>query len=626
MLFDFTLVTAVRLHDGNPWVAERLRRIGRYYTALPPVIVVDFGSEEQFATTIQDICKEHDFQYVHVPDHGVFSLAQARNAAVEHVKTPLIFFTDPDFFLFRNSFERLQGLSKDLHLCENMDRIINLPAYHLSKATTEAFDKAEDSDAFLNKLAFNGLFEKFGGSFEFVAPYSNIFLIHKDYLKLVGGWNAIFRGHGSEDFDFLLRAMLLTGDIPLANEPGFHGYGPTKGRFFHTRAYRGYRRMLEVLSLPAELSGLKAFHLWHDRNKSDQWFRQNDWKRDNLTRVMEPYLQDRRKLLEQDFLPTSYKPSVLCIIKDPAHYEYHLPLKSAGYKLITMGDFSDTSLKWATKLIKSRAIDALAIYNPYMKSHSRAKPLFDLAKQLGLETLVIERGALPSTIYYADDICYASEDFSKARFKAYEATPEHQSGAKQYMAQLRKGADTLEANAPYAATLSKYPPRTWKGKPTCFIPLQLEDDTAVTLFNEGFESYQSFLDQLPQLCNRHKDTTFVIKPHPLSKQSTRFEAPNVVWADQEDNIHCLLELAQAVICYNSGVGLLALLHGKPTITIGNAFYNLVPNALVASSTQHAFVLASNRPAPPNQPDLEKLCAWFLYQRYSRFTADLQQRM
>ena len=47
--FDFGIVLALRLHEGNPWALERLERMAGWYDALPPVRVVDFGSREPFA-------------------------------------------------------------------------------------------------------------------------------------------------------------------------------------------------------------------------------------------------------------------------------------------------------------------------------------------------------------------------------------------------------------------------------------------------------------------------------------------------------------------------------------------------------------------------------------------------
>src|SRR5205085_10850630 len=89
-----------------------------------------------------------------------------------------------------------------------------------------------------------------------------------------------------------------------------------------------------------------------------------------------------------------------------------------------------------------------------------------------------------------------------------------------------------------------------------------------------FLPYSEFVAQIDAVARAHPDVRFLIKAHPLSNQPFESSLSNVTLCDRTDNIHALIELSQAVVCYNSGVGFLALVHGKPLFTLGNAFYNL----------------------------------------------------
>ena len=51
-----------------------------------------------------------------------------------------------------------------------------------------------------------------------------------------------------------------------------------------------------------------------------------------------------------------------------------------------------------------------------MKSHSAYLGIVMLAREKGRNVVVIERGALPGTIYYDDDVCYNSQNFSPEAF------------------------------------------------------------------------------------------------------------------------------------------------------------------------------------------------------------------
>ena len=83
---DITAVYAVRATEYNPWVIERVGLIKEYYSLLPHILIVDFGSSEEYAQQIQEICKQCGFEYKHIPDEGVFSQAIARNIGFSFVK------------------------------------------------------------------------------------------------------------------------------------------------------------------------------------------------------------------------------------------------------------------------------------------------------------------------------------------------------------------------------------------------------------------------------------------------------------------------------------------------------------------------------------------------------------
>ena len=146
------------------------------------------------------------------------------------------------------------------------------------------------------------------------------------------------------------------------------------------------------------------------------------------------------------------------------------------------------------------------------------------------------------------------------------------------------------------------------------------DGRTMTHFVNGRQTYTDFAASLPGVILANPDMLFIVKPHPLS---LNFELPpteNLIIARREDNIHVLLDAATAVIVYNSGVGLLALLHGKPVISIGNAFYNYPGAGHRASSLAEAVVRAREMPAAPTAEMVARLAAWFLLRKYSTFIA------
>lgn len=296
-------------------------------------------------------------------------------------------------------------------------------------------------------------------------------------------------------------------------------------------------------------------------------------------------------------------------------------MRAAGYRLHPVFDTAPETIAAITTGLISGEFSALSIFNPYMKSHAQFKQLVLLARDLGREVIVIERGALPGTIYYDEDVAYNSPNFSEERFLQEQFSDDELAGSRSYIEELKAGDSTLEQMDDYATTRRKLAALASLKSPVLFIPLQLHDDMAVTMFIKGEQQYPEFSASLSETIDANPDIVFVVKPHPLSKLDHLTQKPNLILAAREDNIHCLLDIASFTVCYNSGVGLLAILHQTPTATLGNAFYNMAGAGYRASSVQDAIdVFRAGNLTPPPSELIERLAAWFIFRRYSRFVA------
>lgn len=618
---DITLVLCLRAHDDNPWVLDRLRALAGYYAPAPAILVVDFGSDLAYQAQIETICQGAGFRYAFVADYGVYSAARAHNEAIRHVETELIFFTDIDFIATPDLFAKLADAASAAGLPQVFDLILDLPAYHLSEAATQRLLGLSSNDAckkFLNGLVVSDYFGAFGDKFEFVAPYSNCFLISKKFFSIVGGYDETFRGHGSEDFEFFVRAAFHSGVFPIPADVDSDLYGPMKDTFFVSKSYTGFRRLNELFAARAQRLGLQIFHRWHPTGRQG-WRKHNDWKRERLRAAIGRYKVEPHRLLEADWLPR--RATALCICKSPEHWGYFTVLRSFGYRLAPIYADDAESLQRASDMIEAGEVNLFAIFNPYMKSHAKFLPLFLRAREKGVRTLVVERGALPQSIYYAEDVSYAAESFSQAALDAIVLRPGELEHARAAIATLKAGDTALESADPKAVTDQRYAALSRMERRKVFVPLQLEDDMAVTKFLRNAQNYDGFAKGLGRAIAAHPDTLFIIKPHPLSKLDVGALPQNALVAERSDNVHSLLDMVDAVVCYNSGVGLLAACHGKPVVTVGNAFYNLDGVGSFADCVDAAVARACADAPAPDPAKLEALVAKYLFHRYSRFSAE-----
>lgn len=618
---DMTMVICLRAHEGNRWVMERLNLIGAYYNPMPRVLVLDFGSPEPFASEISTICAVNGLEYHHEPDTNIYSPAAAHNRGFEKCDTDLVFFCDADCFGPSDMFARMASIATSLKMKSIIDTPLILPVYHLNQADTQSFFEIEDTvdrSRFLDAIAFYSPLAEFRKKENFfIAPYSNIFLINRRMFSLTGGYDERFRGHGSEDFEFLTRLGIYIKNIPVPADLTTDHLGPLRKEFFGSRPYSGFRRFLEALSKPAENFGLRVFHLYHERSKSTEWGAQNDWKRERMNEAFSVYVDSEHNLLQVDFLARDK--TVVCLCKHVDQWGYYTPLRAAGYRLHPIFDDQPETIAAATAGLVSGKFSTLAIFNPYMKSHAQFKQLVLLARELGREVIVIERGALPGTIYYDEDVAYASANFAEERFLAEQFSESELKSAGRYIEELKAGDRTLEDMDTYATTKQRLAGLVALKNPICFIPLQLDDDMAVTMFIKGEQQYPEVSASLFQTIDANPDIVFVVKPHPLSKIDQLKQKPNLILASREDNIHCLLDIASLTVCYNSGVGLLSLLHQTPTATLGNAFYNLAGAGYCATSVQDALdAFKAGDLTPPPTGLIERIAAWFIFRRYSQF--------
>ncbi|MDP4034499.1 MAG: capsular biosynthesis protein [Pseudorhodobacter sp.] len=125
--------------------------------------------------------------------------------------------------------------------------------------------------------------------------------------------------------------------------------------------------------------------------------------------------------------------------------------------------------------------------------------------------------------------------------------------------------------------------------PYLFCPLQVPDDTQVTLFSGWCGGMSGFLaalaeaaDQLPQGWHLR------LKEHPSARQSLRTAlapllASGRVILDNSADSFAQLAASRGVVTLNSSMGLQAFFHDKPVIVLGRAFFALPGLVTVADS-------------------------------------------
>lgn len=370
-LDKISMVLCVRLHDGNPWVLERLNFLLSYYDPKPAIYVLDFGSELRFAQLIEDACNSKSAIYIHHNDYGTYSAATARNKAAEYVESEYLFFCDIDCIGEIDLFSKFAKLLSSI-FSPKLNTYI-LPVYHFGEEVTDnlssLFFSPKLFDESITSCFSTAIYDRYNADNSYIVPYSNVFLIHRKIFNDCGGYDSRFRGHGSEDFEFLLRLGIFLKITPLPSHIEEDCFGPLTPEFFKVTPYRGFRKLFEAMSVPAELAGLRVGHMWHPRPMEVTWHGENDSSRSKFSEVISEYLSDIDYI---DSLNSSQT-------YDQSYVAYRAKFYSRNeilYNVVSSGDYEQIEIIANNELKNSNFGLAASLYlKSYNANSERVTPL-----------------------------------------------------------------------------------------------------------------------------------------------------------------------------------------------------------------------------------------------------------
>lgn len=224
------------------------------------------------------------------------------------------------------------------------------------------------------------------------------------------------------------------------------------------------------------------------------------------------------------------------------------------------------------KLIKQNNPSLLLIWNG---NDPRQYIISKLGENFGIERLFIERGPLPSVIFYDNKGVLNNSSLSLIDNNKFINGFESYDHSKNYLEWYNSSSEALWKQP---KLIGKNNLRDKFGiknnqKITVFIG-QVDNDIQSKLFSPYFSSNIAAFDWF--LKNARRDDYFVIgKHHPMSMVSLEKyrdvigEMENVVWTDEIPLKECL-SFADNIVAVNSSVIFEALIYEKPVFTLGDS--------------------------------------------------------
>lgn len=267
------------------------------------------------------------------PYNKEFSLSCQKNHAAQQCTGEYLLLSDPDFFSYSSFYRNMEKIINGYKSAKKTPFFI-FPAYHANKIWSEkiflspkaSFD-TELISFFLTSCTDNTFYNCL-----FIAPYSNVILLSKKLFYYIGGYNESFKGFGSEDFEFMIRALITLDVSPKSKNMNLDIYQPATKHFFRCyRKFIGFRRFLELYTFPLECMDGKFVHLHHEK-VMNKWYKNKDKNRTCFNEQVLPYINDNSLILNYDWIVHRHK--AICMLTDKNNWRLFLILRCNDYATI----------------------------------------------------------------------------------------------------------------------------------------------------------------------------------------------------------------------------------------------------------------------------------------------------
>lgn len=540
-------------------IVERLKLRANYN--IPEnfnILLVDYGSEELASNQLRQVCQDKGYKYIFVDTRSKpFNNSHARNVAILESDADYLIFEDIDLISHVDFYYWINIQIKSMLIDRNWPFLI-IPVAYLSEKFSESMYTA------INDLEYDNIiseiFDEDSDSIEFHAAASSHMICSRKMAKLVGGFDESFEGWGFEDSDFWLRFLRK---VNIEKPRDF--YRLDTRPYSNQTQWRGWRALFRIFADIMASKGIYSFHIWHQKAEHrSEHIRKRNHKifQENSKR----YAQSRWELKP---LHNTSEPTDLFFSENPHSFNIHVFHHFDNPLLVSETNLDLNNLE---DLLEKYDVRNVILNNPY--GNSKRQIIYERLKELDIPVFVVERGALPNSIYIdpngfcAESISYSEEiwkdvltkdkiDKTQSFINEYKST----SIVLESQSNEAIGGENLKYRIAGAANNTKI----------LFIALQSPSDTTTNFFCGDIGSYSKYIDEMQKICYLLEDKGWIVvyKNHPLTIEKVTFEKAICV---DDYHINDILEVCDCVSLINSGVGVLAMIFGKPVYYFGQAFY------------------------------------------------------
>lgn len=553
-----TVIIPVRITNGR---RDILDRISFFETdsELPPNVdfmVVDDGSTDD---DYRLLC-ERESTRVKVISTGAkyyqdFSLARARNFAAQRAKGDFVMFMDADLVpypgFYRDIFIEMHALQMRTHV----NRFLMVPVIYLTEAgysLMQSLPKLYWRTHFINAKNSDdsNLIEKHSSG-------TSVIVVDRHYYMSRGGQDEDFQGWGFEDYEFTNRLIRRSRMFPLPAN-----WLSIAGNFMTISSYEGWKACYR---LHGDWLAAKGIYLFHAPHPIERHYHSR--KAQNEQFLRSKMAADAQSPSEPEPLPDLHAGTSLLFRRNPFCWDREFAPFLGNPLLVNESDF--VSASQFGDFVRDSNISRVVFANPY--ANEALLNFYRWCRENKFPYVVCERGALPDSIYHDKRGFLSDSESYQPTTWDHPLTKEQRDRTLSYIADIRHGSHMLEQQSDRVdlATL-KQRLGIKHGQKVLLVPFQQPNDTVIKYFSGPIGSYEAFRQQIIRLTvDLGEEWKVIYKKHPAEVD---FRPIPGATSAHDENIYDLLELASAVAVINSGVGIYAMMFGKPLLVFGDAWY------------------------------------------------------
>ncbi len=524
-------------------------------------LLVDYNSEPEISKKAASICAELGISYMRLQDNNrLFSAARARNFGAMYSLSQFIMFMDIDLAVYDMFYQDVLEEIKLNGLEDNVRDFIGFGVIYLTRQGSNLFFNTKGNirkKQFLQYFIENNqkIIEKFSTG-------TSVQVFNRGYYLARGGNNERFAGWGFEDLEFTCRLAHKAKSFPLP-----HNFLQDYKNCRDIVEYNGFKSLIRLYGDITFVKGISLFHIWHEVDDSSAYMQQKRKNKLLFDQLMQDYIKEGK---EPEPLPDlSRGNSLIFTLTHPAIFNREVLPKFGRVFYEEETKFQD--IENLKEYIKHNNISRVILQNPY--SNETRLRIYNYLRQENMEYYVVERGALPNSIFFDNNGFNADSESYNPKNWDYEITAGKREAVLNYINEEINNDSALEEQPERLSArglLRKL--KINPGKKILFVPFQTPSDTVIKYFcGEHVKTYEEFITIVKEVVNNLPPKWVVVyKKHPLTKDSCYIEGG--ICAD-DCNIKDLLNICDCVLLINSGVGVLSMLYGKPVLYTGSTFYS-----------------------------------------------------